>query len=124
MDIMKKIIILTVGVCFICAAAVAADNKIRVTFSTDELAFSINILNSIDLTGEEVMPFIDIKNLLMGVYKSAGSGSKKTAEVDFTTVTAKNFLFFMQRAKLKGAEAVMFNDVSSRMVEAVKKAGG
>ena len=100
------------------------DGSVKVTFTIDELAFSINVLNSIDLLGEEVQPFMGIRNLLMGVYKDASSRKKRTAEVNFTTTTANNFLFFIQRAKLKGAEAILFNDVCGKVIEAVKKGGG
>jgi hypothetical protein len=121
MKTMKKVIITILCVSFI-GIAYGKDNKVKVAFTTDELAFSINILNSIDLLGEEVLPFMDIKNLLMDVYKDVSSGKKKNAEVEFTTTTSKNFLFFIQRAKLKGAEAVLFNDVCNKMIEAIKKA--
>jgi len=118
----KKIII-TVLCMSLIGIAGAKDDKVKVPFTTDELAFSINILNSIDLMGEEVMPFMDIKNLLMSVYKDVSSGKSKSADVEFTTVSAKNFLLFIQRVKLKGAEAVLFNDVSNKTIEAIKKAG-
>jgi len=123
---MKKIIIPILCACIISiiSAAEGKDEKVKVAFTTDELAFSINILNSIDLLGEEVLPFMDVKNLLMGVYKEVSAGKRKNADVEFTTTTAKNFLFFIQRAKLKGAEAVLFNDVCNKTVEAIKKAGG
>ncbi|MCL2154230.1 MAG: hypothetical protein FWH53_01060 [Leptospirales bacterium] len=121
-NVMKRIIITTLCLCFI-GIAYGKDEKVKVTFTTDELAFSINVLNSIDLVGDEVMPFMDIKNLLMDVYKDVSSGKKKNADVEFTTISAKNFLLFIQRVKLKGAEAVLFNDVSNKTVEAIKKAG-
>jgi predicted Fe-Mo cluster-binding NifX family protein len=66
---------------------------------------------------------MDIKNLLMSVYKDVSSGKKKNADVEFTTTSSKNFLLFIQRVKLKGTEAVLFNDLSNKMVEAIKKAG-
>ena len=119
---MKKVMATILCLCFI-GIAYGKDDKVKVAFTTDELAFSINILNSIDLVGEEVMPFMDIKNLLMDVYKDVSSGKKKNAEVEFTTVSAKNFLFFIQRAKLKGAEAVLFHDVCNKTIEEIKKAG-
>jgi hypothetical protein len=119
---MKKLIITILYVCAICTAE-GKDDKVKVSFTTDELAFSINILNSIDLMGEEVMPFMEIKNLLMDVYKDVSSGKKKNGDVEFTAISGKNFLLFIQRVKLKGAEAVIFNDVTNKMIEAIKKAG-
>jgi len=122
MKAMKTTVIAILCVCVI-GIAEGKDDKVKVAFTTDELAFSINVLNSIDLLGEEVMPFMDIKNLLMGVYKDVSSGKNKNADVDFTSASAKNFLLFIQRAKLKGAEAVLFNDVCSKTIEAIKKGG-
>ena len=119
---MKKLIIAMLCISFMTTAE-GKDDKVKVALTTDELAFSINILNSIDLLGEEVIAFMDIKNLLMTVYKDISSGKKKNTDIEFTTVTAKNFLLFIQRAKLKGAEAVLFNDVCNKMVEAIKKSG-
>jgi hypothetical protein len=34
---------------------------------------------------------------------------------------AKNFLFFMQRAKLRGEDATVFYDLNKKMVAAIKK---
>lgn len=105
----------------IITAAHAADPKVSIKFTADELALSINIFNSIELRGDEVGPFIDIKDLLIKEYKDLSSDKKKTIEVDFTLPMAKNFLFFMQRGKLKGAEAAVFNSISTKTVEAIKK---
>jgi hypothetical protein len=116
-----KIAVFAITAVCIITTAYAKDDKVGVNFSTDELAFSINVLNTIELRGDEVTPFIDIKNLLMDVYKDVSSGKKKTAEVAFTMPMAKNFLFFIQRAKLKGAEAAIFNDINTKMVDAIKK---
>ena len=118
----KRFIITILCMSFM-AVAEGKDDKVKVALTTDELAFSINILNSIDLLGEEVMPFMDIKNLLMDVYKDTSSGKKKNADVEFTTASAKNFLLFIQRAKIKGGEAVLFNDVCNKTVDAIKKSG-
>ena len=73
----------------------AKDDKVNVPFTAEELAFSINILNSIELKGEEVPPYIDIRNLLMDVYKDVSSGKRKSASTEFTMPMAKNFLFFI-----------------------------
>ena len=117
---MNKIIITILCVCVI-GIAEGKDDKIKVNFTTDELIFSINILNTIDLAGDEVTPFMDIKNLLMDVYKDVNSGKKKSADVDFTKKTANNFLFFIHKAKLKGAEAALFINITNKVVEAIKK---
>ena len=116
-----KTAIFSVAILCVMTTAYAKDSKVTVNFTEDELALSINIFNSIELKGDEVMPFMDIKNLLVDVYKDLSSGKKKSAEVGFTLPMAKNFLFFMQRGKLKGAEAAIFNSISTKMIEVIKK---
>lgn len=117
---LKSVLFSAVILC-VMTTAYAKDSKVTVNFSADELALSINMLNSIELKGDEVMPFMDIKNLFVDVYKDFSSGKKKSIDVTFTLPMAKNFLFFMQRAKLKGAEAAIFNSISTKMVDAIKK---
>lgn len=120
--IVSKILLPVLVLCMVITGSAAEKKKITVEFTVDELAFSINIMNSIVLTGEEVTPFLDIRNMLVTEYKKVSSGKKKEVELEFTIPMAKNFLFFMQRGKLKGAEAAVFSDISSKMVEAIKKA--
>ena len=74
-----------------------------------------------DIIGEEVQPFMDIKNVLMDVYKEVSGGKKKSGDVNFTLPMAKNFLFFMQRGRFKGVDAAIFNNISTKMIEAIKK---
>ncbi len=103
------------------STAYAKKDSFEVNFKLKELAFAINALNSIELIGEEVTPFIDVRNLLIKEYKKVSSGKKKEVGVEFTMANARNFLFFMQRARFKGVQAVLFNDISTRMVNAIKK---
>lgn len=116
-----KSAVLAVAVICLMTTGYAKDEKIKLEFSIEELAFSINVLNSIDITGEEVQPFMDIRNTLMDVYKEVSGGKKKSGDVNFTMPMAKNFLFFMQRGRFKGVDAAIFNNISSKMVEEIKK---
>lgn len=120
---MKKIcgIIAFFLMVFAVSAAIAADQKITVKFTSDELAFSVSALNSIDLNGEEVNPFIEVKTQMINTYKEVSAARKPSGEVSFSIPEAKNFLFFMRRVKLKGAEASLFNDVTTKMIDALKK---
>ncbi len=113
-------VVIAVAIC-LTVPLFAKDEKVKVEFSIEELAFSINVLNSIDIIGEEVQPFMDIKNTLMDVYKEISGGKKKSGDVNFTLPMAKNFLFFMQRGRFKGVDATIFNNISTKMVEAIKK---
>jgi hypothetical protein len=81
-----------------------AEEKVSQKLSTEELALSVNMMGSIDLAGEEAAPFVDVMNLLRASYKESSGSRKGVAQVDFPVPMAKNFLFFMQRVRLKGAE--------------------
>ena len=118
---MKKII----AAAFLLFAAVlvfAKNDKIKVNFTMDELAFSLNAIDSIEISGEETAPYLDIKNMLMSVYKKASSAEKNSVDVVFIIPQAKNFLILLQRAKFRGAEAFLFSDISGKIVNALKKA--
>jgi hypothetical protein len=106
---------------FIITTVNAEDPKVSVNLSANELAFSLNILNTIDIVGEEVGPFLDVKNLLTSSYKDASSSKKGATDVNFPLPMAKNFVFFIQRAKLKGADATIFYDLSKKVVDSIKK---
>ena len=101
--------------------AQAKDKNIAVDFTLEELAFSINILDTIELKGEEVSPFMEIKNKLITIYKKNSTEKNKSSEINLTLPAAKNFLFFIQRARLKGADASFFNNISNKMIEAIRK---
>ncbi len=103
------------------STAYAKKDSFEVSFKIKELAFAINALNSIELMGEEVSPFMDVRTILVKKYKKVSSGQKKEIDVEFTMATARNFLFFMQRARFKGIQASLFNDISTRMVNAIRK---
>lgn len=118
--LMKSAVLAAVVLCLM-TAGYAKDDKIKVEYSVLELAFSINVLNSIDITGEEVPPFMEIKNVFMDVYKDVSGGKKKSGDVTLTIPMAKNFLFFMQRGRFKGADAEVFNNISTKMVDVIKK---
>lgn len=119
---MSKKAVIAVLICVLGVVAnVNAGDKVSVKYKTEELAFLIGAFNTIELTGEEVSVFVDIRNNIITVYKEASSGKKQTGEVTFSLANAKNCLYFMQRIKIKGAEASIFNDISSKMVEAIKK---
>ncbi|NLV69084.1 MAG: hypothetical protein GXY14_15555 [Spirochaetes bacterium] len=113
--------VVAAAVLCIMTAGYAKDEDVKVEFTIEELAFSINVLNSIELIGEEVQPFMDIRTVLMDAYKEMSGGKKKSGNINFTMPMAKNFFFFMQRGKFKGADAVIFNSISTKMVDAIKK---
>ncbi len=120
-NILKRAVFL-ISIILALSAVYADDPRVSINLNTNELAFSLNLLNTIDLTGEEVGPFLDIKNLLTSSYKEASGSKKGATDVNFMLPMAKNFIFFMQRVKLKGADATLFYDLNKKIVDHIKKA--
>lgn len=118
--IIKTTLLAAILMCMI-TSLYADDPKVSINLNANELAFSLNLMNTIDLAGEEVGPFLDVKNLLTSSYKDASGSKKGYADVNFLLPVAKNFLFFMQRAKLKGADATIFYDLNKKIVDNIKK---
>jgi hypothetical protein len=116
-----KLVFISFMLLFALTAIYAEEPKVNIAMTTNELAFSLNLLSTIDLTGEEVGPFLDIKNMLTGAYKDASSSKKGSADVNLLLPAAKNFVFFMQRVKLKGADASLFYDLNKKIVDSIKK---
>ncbi|MCL1911604.1 MAG: hypothetical protein FWG13_05315 [Leptospirales bacterium] len=118
---MKKVI---AALLLLTAVSVFAKvDKIKVNFTMDELAFSINAVDSIEISGDETAPYLDMKKTLMNAYKKASSAEKNHVDIVFLIPQAKNFLILLQRAKFRGAEAFLFSDISGKIVNALKKAG-
>ena len=112
--------------CFLVLVSVitvcAADQpKVTVKLTSDELAFAVSTLNSVELTGEEVSAFMEVKNDVVNAYKEISASKKSSGDVTFTVAEAKNFLYFMRRVKLKGAEASIFNEVTNKIIDTLKK---
>ena len=102
-------------------SAYSEELKIKVNFKIEELVFSVNVLNNIEIKGEEVNPFMDIKNVLLGAYNEANKEKQKDIDVVFVISGAKNFLYFMQKARMRGDAAAMFYDINKKVTETVKK---
>jgi len=117
---MKKII--AALLLFTAVSLFAGNEKIKVNFTINELAFSINAIDSIEISGEETAPYLDIKNMLIRVYKKASSAERENVDIVFIIPQAKNFLILLQRAKFRGMEAFLLNDISGKIVNALKKA--
>ena len=108
---------------FAVVSGFAKTEKIKVNFTMEELAFSINAINSIEISGEESKPYLDIKNLLVNAYKKASLYENDNADIVFIIPQVKNFLILMQRAKFRGSEAFLFDGISGKIVDALKKTG-
>ena len=81
-------------------------------------------LGGVDIRGNEVDAFLNVKETLVKASSAAEKAGKKDDEsiaVDMPISTAQNFLLLMQRATLKAADAEKFKEIVSAIQEAAKK---
>lgn len=114
---MKFVILLV----FIGMPLFAQYEKIIINFTMEELAFAINRLNSIEITKEETAPFMDLKNLLSGLYKLKSAEQAENADVVLIIPQARNFLLLMQRSKIQGSDALLLQGIIGKISDALKK---
>ena len=99
----------------------AKQETIIVNFNMEELAFAINVLNSVEITNEEKAPFVDLKNLLIGIYKLTSSQKQETVDIIFLVPQAKNLLILYQRTKLHGNDSLLLQGIVVKITDALKK---
>lgn len=82
-----------------------------------------NFLGGIDIRGNEVDAFLDVKKSLTDAAEKAAKDGKKDEEgiqVPLRMDVANNLFLLMQRASLKGAEAEKFKEIISAIQEAAR----
>ncbi|MFM8472548.1 MAG: hypothetical protein ACKOBV_03365, partial [Candidatus Kapaibacterium sp.] len=83
-----------------------------------DLAFAIQTLSTVNITGSEVEAYIDVKNTFMKVFEQAQKDQKKETDViviEMSILTANNFLELFRRANLQGAAAERFLAVKNAL---------
>lgn len=84
-----------------------------------------NFIGGVDIKGNEVDAFIEVKKTLTTAAESAAKAGKKDEDVitvDLKLDVAQNLFLLMQRASLKGAEAEKFKEITTSIQEAAKEA--
>lgn len=84
-----------------------------------------NFIGGVDIKGNEVDAFIEVKKTLTTAAESAAKAGKKDDDVitvDLKLDVAQNLFLLMQRASLKGAEAEKFKEITSSIQDAAKEA--
>jgi len=80
-------------------------------------------LGGVEIRGNEVDAYLDVKQTLAKAAEAAGKAGKKDDEnitVEMRVSTAQNFLLLMQRATLKAVEAEKFKAIVSAVEESAK----
>ncbi|MBS1562199.1 MAG: hypothetical protein JSS89_11385 [Bacteroidetes bacterium] len=84
-----------------------------------------NFIGGVDIKGNEVDAFIEVKKTLTSAAEAAAKAGKKDDDVitvDLKLDVAQNLFLLMQRASLKGAEAEKFKEITTSIQEAAKEA--
>ncbi|MBU3741801.1 MAG: hypothetical protein FGM24_05885 [Candidatus Kapabacteria bacterium] len=82
-------------------------------------------IDNVDIRGNEVDAFLDVKQTLAKAAEAAEKAGKKADDkitVEMKIETARNFLLLMSRAPLKGGEAEKFKAIITAVTDAADKA--
>lgn len=82
-------------------------------------------IGSVDIRGNEVDAFLDVKQTLTNAADAAAKAGKKDDDVivvDMRLDTAQNFFLLMQRATLKAADAEKFKSILTAIQDAAREA--
>jgi len=97
---------------------------IQPVFQVDDLIFSYNTLNTVEINGGEVDAFVEVRTLFADAIKSAQEKSKKGSDevtVQMNILTAQNFFNLIARAKITGVQADQYKRVQDAVTTAAKK---
>ena len=103
------------------------DNKpklIEVPYTFQETVYALNLLNGVQLSGEEVIPFLQIYNPLKESAEKARKNNKKETDiisVKMSIPAISNLITFTRRVTLTGAEAVRFDSIIKKAAESAQK---
>lgn len=81
-----------------------------------DLHFALEALNKIEITGNQVNAFLDIKNLFSGAIEYANNNGLKMSDafkISTTYAVGKNTLFFLEKVTLTGANAENYKRLTS-----------
>jgi hypothetical protein len=114
------------SLCLIFAANVAQAQQaktIKPKMAVADADFVAKLMNTIDISGNEVDAFLEVRGVFIKVLEVAVKEKKLTSDVvtvEMTVPQAQNFVTLMQRTKLKGEEAGKFRELITMIVDAAK----
>jgi hypothetical protein len=97
--------------------------KINPELALDDLIFSYNILNTVEINGSEVDAFIEVRTLFANNIKTAQAANKKGTDevkIEMNILMAQNFFNLISRAKISGAQAEQYKKVQDAVTNAAK----
>ena len=100
---------------------------LKPTFVVSDIYVAMQILEGIDLNGNEVDAFLEVKNTLKSFLEKAQSDKLKATDmikVDFPGHIAQNTMTFLGRSVLKGNMAEAYKRFVDALIESSKEAKG
>lgn len=91
---------------------------LRPTMTLGDVLFAINVLNTVEIKGNEVEAFLDVKNVLVKAAQEAQKEKKTESDpvtIEMNLLTANNFLTLFQRASIPGSAAERFQAVKQAL---------
>lgn len=122
---MKKLLL--VCLLLICAVVLFSAEKeetLKISLSVEEIVYAVRVIQSVEITGDEVEPFVDAKNFFLDEFKKAQEGKKKLSDKVSLKVPlsiAQNFINFTTRATIQGTEADLYYNIVNSLVKAAEK---
>ena len=96
---------------------------IKPSMPLSEIAFSIQLLESIELMGSEVDALMDLRLILIPPIVKANNEKKQANEVvtlEFKIQQAQNLLAFLKRAKLNVADVERFKKITDIIISSAQ----
>lgn len=125
----KSLLIVTLFLTVFSATLFAQDNnklntKIKPEFVVGDVFFAHNVMNTIDIKGNEVEAFLECQNHLKNLAEKAQKANKQAQDKindEMTLNIARNLTLFLSRASFKGEQAVIFKRFIDSIVTAAEK---
>lgn len=96
---------------------------IKPSLPLSEIAFSLQLLESIELMGSEVDALMELRMILVPPIVKANNDKKQANEVvtlEFKVQQAQNLLTFLKRAKLNGSDVERFKKFTDVIISSAQ----
>lgn len=114
---------ITILLCVFSAAPLHAKEQ-KTSYTFLEISFVLRVLDTLELKGNEVGAFIEIRDKFVNKFEELNKKEAKPDDSELLKLDdaqTRNFLLFLQRAQLKGADATMFNDIVQKTIASASK---
>lgn len=99
------------------------EKSITADFLAGDVVFAYNSLNTVNIQGNEVDAYLEVKNALKKYTDEIETTQKKAEDkvnVTMNVLVANNLMIFLQRVTLQGANAERYQRFKNTMFDAAK----